>query len=117
MSRKTVGGSGSDATPSVHSGLAVGLWQGSELLGAIVTGAMRAHKSPIESEACRHDLRVSAPEVRPEPVDCATQLEKRDNFRAGGARNDSSNQSVGRRIAELNGSRTGLACPTRVQKP
>ena len=49
-------------------GLAVGPGQGSELLGAIVTGAMRAHKSPIESEACRRwDRwgRTSAPRARP----------------------------------------------------
>lgn len=41
-----------------------------------------------------------------EPADCATQLEKRDNFGAGAARNDSSKQSVGRRIAELDVPRT-----------
>jgi hypothetical protein len=47
-----------------------------------------------------------------EPADCAAQLKKRDNCTPGAAWNDSSEQSVGLRIAQLD----ALMVGSRVQR-
>jgi hypothetical protein len=53
-----------------------------------------------------------------EPAACATQLEKRNNFRAGGPPETTHPSSVGCRIAELHGARNAArvsnACPSPI---